>query len=97
MNAALIEELTAAIEKETSSYYPVADLGNSRPDSLKRAEGSDMSESAAKAIGAIIQRELANAWDDGFDAGYDGWLRARATTQTTVDFRTNPHRRAVTS
>ena len=97
MNAALIEELTAAIEKETSSYDPVAGRGDSRPDSLKRAEGSDMSGSAAKAIRAIIQRELANAWDEGFDAGYDDVLVERSMLSTATDLRENPYRTAATS
>jgi hypothetical protein len=65
MSETLLEELIAAIEKETSSYEPIVYPVGDSPESLKRADGSDMSEQAARAVLAIVWRVQRGAWSDG--------------------------------
>jgi len=59
----LLEELITVIEAETSEYDPYT--AGAYPESLKRADGSDMSETAARAVLTILIREKDESWANG--------------------------------
>ena len=74
----------SGLRDEVASALRFADYG---------PEGWAGAESLADALLPIIERVKAEAWDKGFDAGYDKVLVERAQVPGAPDMRQNPYRK----
>ena len=88
LSAALAEELAKALNAEGWTCFE----GSHEPGNYNScADCRHVCNEHVAALTPILSRALAEAWDAGFDAGYDRVLVEKSIAEPMTDLRVNPY------